>query len=73
MTESKSDKTRVVDYLTRLMSGRFFQIDDLEAMTVQDLKEDTPLQDIESSVLEAALAEFKEKYKSEIFKDSGEN
>ncbi len=70
MTKSLSNEQRVIDYLTRLMSGRFFQIEDLESLTVQDLAQDTPVQDIDKAILEKALTVFRAKYKSEIFKDS---
>jgi hypothetical protein len=72
MADSGLDEQRVIDYLTRLMSGRFFQIEDLDALTTQDLVEDTPVQDVDRSVLEKTLVAFKIKYKSEIFKESGE-
>lgn len=68
--ESNADEKRVIDYLNQLMSGRFFQIKDLEALTAQDLKVDTPLQDIDGTILETTLKTYKEKYKSEIFKDT---
>ena len=70
MTKAKSDEQRVIDYLNQLMSGRFFQIEDLETLTVRDLTEDTPVQDVDRSILEKTLASFKTGYKSEIFKDS---
>lgn len=69
MAGSKTDKQRVLDYLNRLMAGRFFSIEDLDAMTVDDLLDDTPVHDIKEKTLRNALEEFKRSYKSEIFRD----
>lgn len=69
MAEQKSDKQRIHDYLNRLMSGKFFKVEDLDKLTVTDLTNDTPLQDIDSGVLKKTLEHFRQSYKSEIFKD----
>ena len=69
MAEKISDEKRINDYLTRLMSGKFFKVEDLDKLTVTDLTNDTPLQDIDAVVLEKTLEDFRQNYKSEIFED----
>ncbi len=70
MAEKISDEQRVIDYLSRLMAGKFFKIEDLDSFTVSDLLQDTPIQDVDREMAEKTLDYFKNKYKSEIFKDS---
>lgn len=66
---SMSEEQRVVDYLNRLMAGRFFSIEDLDDLTSKDLQIDTPVQDINKEILETTLAKFRKQYKSAIFRD----
>ncbi len=70
MAQKISDEQRVIDYLSRLMAGKFFKVEDLDSLTAGDLLHDTPIQDVEREVVENTLEFFKKRYKSEIFKDS---
>ncbi len=69
MSESDEDVKRILVYLNRLIAGRFFQIDDLDSLTVSDLKFGTPIQDIAGDVLEKTLNDFRTDYKSQFFKE----
>ena len=72
MPKKLSDEQRVIDYLSRLMSGKFFSIEDLEAMNVEDLLTDSPISDVTVEIVEKTLEYYRGKYKSEIFKESDE-
>ncbi len=67
--QKETEEQRIIGYLKMLMEGKYFLVDDLDALTVTDLKEDTPIRDIDSSVLENTLNSFRKRYKSEIFTD----
>ncbi len=69
MSKKLSDEQRVIDYLTRLMSGKFFSIEDLDAITVEDLLMDTAIEDVAREIVEKTLTFYRRKYKSEIFKE----
>ncbi len=64
-----ADKKRIEDYLTRLMESKFFSIDDLESLSVEDLLNDSPVQDLDRSFLEEVLNSYKKDYKSGLFED----
>ena len=64
-----TDKQRIEDYLTRLMESKFFSIDDLESLSVEDLLNDSPVQDLDRSFLEDVLNSYKKDYKSDLFED----
>ncbi|MBU3914426.1 hypothetical protein KKA14_02740 [bacterium] len=64
-----TDKQRVVKYLNRLMESKFFSIDDLESLSVEDLLNDSPVQDLDGSFLEDVLNSYKKDYKSGLFED----
>ncbi len=64
-----ADRKRIEDYLTRLMESKFFSIADLESLSVEDLLNDSPVQDLDRSFLEDVLNAYKKDYKSGIFED----
>lgn len=69
MVKKISDEQRVIDYLSRLMAGRFFSVKDLDALSVEDLTRNTAIEDVDRSIVEKTLIYYRKKYKSEIFKD----
>ncbi|MBU2514041.1 hypothetical protein KJ966_22120 [bacterium] len=70
MAQKISDEQRVIDYLSRLMAGKFFKVEDLDSLTVGDLLDETPIQDVDRTIVENTLDYFKKRYKAEIFKDN---
>ncbi len=72
MPKKLLDEQRVIDYLSRLMSGSYFSIEDLDAITVGDLLADTPIADVDREIVKKTLDFYKRKYRSEIFKEPEE-
>ncbi len=62
-------KQRVEKYINRLMKGRYFTVDDLMSLTINDLKQDTPILDVGKSTILSVLNEYKKKYRGKTLNE----